>query len=65
VVSLANKDDHSATLPENDDNPSRLANKYLDIVADHKIRHRPNCNLAFDPLVFSLGGMMNGSTTKV
>ncbi|RSH89957.1 hypothetical protein EHS25_001943 [Saitozyma podzolica] len=47
-----------------DTNPSRLVNKYLDSVADHKVRHRPGSNLPFHPIVFSLGGMMNGSTTK-
>jgi hypothetical protein len=34
-------------------------------VADHKIRYRPSSNPPFHPIVFSLGGMMNGSTTKV
>ncbi|RSH85341.1 hypothetical protein EHS25_004737 [Saitozyma podzolica] len=29
------------------------------------VRHRPTSNLPFHPIVFSLGGMMNGSTTKV
>jgi hypothetical protein len=65
VVSLANKDSRTTCLPEQDNNPSRLVNKYLDMVADHKIRHRPSSNLLFHPLVFSLGGMMNSSTTKV
>jgi hypothetical protein len=63
VVSLANKDSRTTCLPEQDNNPSRLVNKYLDMVADHKIRHRPN--LLFHSPVFSLGGMMNSSTTKV
>jgi hypothetical protein len=65
VVSLANKDARATYLPNQDSDPSRLANKYLDSVADHKLRHRPRSNLAFHPIVFSLGGMMNGSTTKV
>jgi hypothetical protein len=30
-----------------------------------RIRHRPSSNLPFHPIVLSLGGMMNGSTTKV
>jgi hypothetical protein len=51
--------------PSNNTDPSRLVNKYLDSVADHKARHRPTSNLPFHPIVFSLGGMMNGSTTKV
>jgi hypothetical protein len=55
----------STNLPERDNNPSRLVNKYLDSVANHKICHRPSRNLPFHPLVFSLGGIMNGSTTKV
>jgi hypothetical protein len=65
VVSLASKDARSTSLPEHDRNPSRLVNKYLDSVADHKVRHRPTSNLPFHPIVLSLGGMMNGSTTKV
>ncbi|RSH80704.1 hypothetical protein EHS25_007182 [Saitozyma podzolica] len=52
-------------LQEHDNNPSRLVNKYLDSVADHKVRHRPTSNLPFHPIVLSLVGMMNGSTTKV
>jgi hypothetical protein len=62
-VSLANKDSGPPAFSEQDDNSTRLVNKYLDMVADHKIRHRPGNNLPFHPLVFSLGGMMNGSTT--
>jgi hypothetical protein len=54
-----------SSLPEQDNNPSRLLNKYLDSVADHKVRHHPTSNLPFHPIVLSLGGMMNGSTTKV
>ncbi|GFZ51184.1 hypothetical protein JCM24511_08942 [Saitozyma sp. JCM 24511] len=65
VVSLASKEAPSTSLPEQDHNPSLLVNKYLDSVADHKVRHRPTSNLPFHPIVFSLGGMMNGSTTKV
>jgi hypothetical protein len=65
VVSLANKDSPTTSLPEHDQNPSRLVNKYLDSVADYKIRHRPSSTLPFHPIVFSLGGMMNASTTKV
>jgi hypothetical protein len=42
-----------------------VVNKYLDSVADHNTRHRPSSNLPFHPIVFSLGGMMNGSTIKV
>jgi hypothetical protein len=34
-------------------------------VGDHKVRHPPSNNLPFHPLVFSLGGRVNGSTTKV
>jgi hypothetical protein len=55
----------TTSLPEQDINPSRLVNKFLDTVADHNVRHRPSSNLPFHPIVFSLGGMMNGSTTKV
>ncbi|RSH95837.1 hypothetical protein EHS25_000930 [Saitozyma podzolica] len=65
VVSLASKDARATNLPNQDTDPSRLANKYLDSVADHKVQHRPRSNLPFHPIVFSLGGMMNGSTTKV
>jgi hypothetical protein len=61
----ANRDARATNLPNQDTNPSRLVNKYLDSVADHKVRHRPSSNLPFHPIVFSLGGMMNGSTTKV
>jgi hypothetical protein len=43
--------------------PSRT--KYLDSVAGNKVRHRPTSNLPFHPIVFSLGGMMNGSSPKV
>ncbi|GFZ49950.1 hypothetical protein JCM24511_07353 [Saitozyma sp. JCM 24511] len=64
VVSLANKDARATKLPNLDTDPSRLVNKYLDSVADHKVRHRPTSNLPFHPIIFSLGGMMNGSTTK-
>ncbi|RSH93589.1 hypothetical protein EHS25_006234, partial [Saitozyma podzolica] len=46
-------------------NDIQLINKYLDSVADNKVRHRPTSNLPFHPIVLSLGGMMNGSTTKV
>jgi hypothetical protein len=35
---LPGKDARSTSLPEQDNNPSRLVNKYLDSVADHKIR---------------------------
>ncbi|RSH85460.1 hypothetical protein EHS25_004856 [Saitozyma podzolica] len=64
--SLASKDARTTSLQEQDDNPSRLVNKctYLDSVAYHKVRHRPRSNLPFHPIVCSLGGMMNGSTTK-
>jgi hypothetical protein len=65
VLSLASKEARSTSLPEQDHNPSRLVNKYLDYVADHKVRHRPTSNLPFHPIILSLGGMMNGSTTKV
>ncbi|RSH82982.1 hypothetical protein EHS25_005691 [Saitozyma podzolica] len=41
------------SLPEQDNNSSRLVNKHLDSVADHKIRHRPSSNHPFNPLVFS------------
>ncbi|GFZ51186.1 hypothetical protein JCM24511_08944 [Saitozyma sp. JCM 24511] len=62
VVSLASKEAPSTSLPEQDHNPSLLVNKYLDSVADHKVRHRPTSNLPFHLIVLSLGGMMNGST---
>jgi hypothetical protein len=39
--------------------------KYLDSVADHEVHHLPGSNLPFHPIVLSLGGMMDGSTTKV
>jgi hypothetical protein len=65
VVSLASKDSRTTSLPEQDNNPSLLVNKYLDSVADHKIHHRPSSSLPFHPLVFSLGGMTNNSTSKV
>jgi hypothetical protein len=65
VVSLATKDSRTTSLPEQDNNPSGLVNKYLDSVDDHKVRHHPTSNLPFHPIVLSLGGMMNGSTTKV
>ncbi|RSH80170.1 hypothetical protein EHS25_007275 [Saitozyma podzolica] len=45
--------------------PSRLINRFLDFVADHKVRHRPTSSLPFHPIVLSLGGIMNGSTTEV
>jgi hypothetical protein len=64
VVSLASKDARATYPPNQDTDPSRLINKYLDSVADHKVRHRPTSNLPFHPIVLSLGGMMNGSTTK-
>ncbi|GFZ48414.1 hypothetical protein JCM24511_06162 [Saitozyma sp. JCM 24511] len=64
VVSVAYKDSRTTSFPEQD-NPSPLVNKYLDSVADHKVRHCPSSNLPVHPVVFSLGGMMNGSTTKV
>jgi hypothetical protein len=65
VVPLASKDSRNTSLPEQDNTPSRLVNKYLDSVADHKVRHRPTSNLPFHPVVFSLGGMMTGSMAKV
>ncbi|GFZ49921.1 hypothetical protein JCM24511_07324 [Saitozyma sp. JCM 24511] len=65
VVSIDYKDSDPPAFSEQDDNPTRLVNKYLGMVADHKIRHRPSNNLPFHPLVFSLGGMMNGSSTEV
>jgi hypothetical protein len=37
----------------------------LHSVADHKVLHRPGSNLPSHPIVFSLGCMMNGSTTNV
>jgi hypothetical protein len=64
VVSLASKDARATNLPNQDTDPSRLANKYLDSVADHKVRHRPSSNLPFHPIVLSLGGMMNGSPAR-
>ncbi|GFZ44298.1 hypothetical protein JCM24511_02020 [Saitozyma sp. JCM 24511] len=65
VVSGVNKDALATKLPNQDTNPSRLVNKYLDSVADNRVRHRPTSNLPVHPIVLSLGGMMNGSTTKV
>jgi hypothetical protein len=59
------KDARATYLPNQDTEPSRLVNKYLDSVADHKVRHRPSSNLPFHPIVLSLGGMRNGRTTKV
>ncbi|GFZ50353.1 hypothetical protein JCM24511_08110 [Saitozyma sp. JCM 24511] len=59
------KDARATYFPNQDTEPSRLVNKYLDSVADHKVRHRPSSNLPFHPIVLSLGGMRNGSTTKV
>jgi hypothetical protein len=41
------------SLPEQDNNSSRLVHTPLDSVADHKIRHRPSSNHPFNPLVFS------------
>ncbi|RSH85368.1 hypothetical protein EHS25_004764 [Saitozyma podzolica] len=64
AVSLVSKNSPITSLPEQD-NPSRLVNKYLDSIDDHKRRHRPSSNLPFHPIVFSLGGMMNVSTNKV
>jgi hypothetical protein len=45
--------------------PSWLVNKCPELVGDHKVRHPTSNNLPFHALVFSLGGMVNGSTTKV
>jgi hypothetical protein len=57
VVSLANKDARATKLPNQDTDPSRLANKYLDSVADHKLRHSPTSNLPFHPIVCSLASV--------
>jgi hypothetical protein len=66
VASLPNKDARLTNLPNHDnDDPFRLFNKYFVCFAGHKVRHRPSSNLPFHPIVFSLGGMMNGSATKV
>jgi hypothetical protein len=70
VVSLANKEARATKLPNQDTDPYRLVNKYLDSAAAdsaaaHKVQHRPRSTLPFQPIVLSLGGMMNGSTTKV
>jgi hypothetical protein len=66
VVSLAGKDARATSLPNQDGSPSRLVKKYLDSVAEHKVRHRQSSNLPFHPIVFSLGGgMMSSSTIKV
>jgi hypothetical protein len=65
VVSVASKDALTTSRPEQDNNPSRRVNKYLDSVADHKVHHRLSINLPFHPIVFSIGGMMNGTNTKV
>jgi hypothetical protein len=64
-VSLASKDARDTSLPNQDQNPSRLVNKYLDSIADHNVRHRPSSKLPFHPNVLSVGGMMNSSTIKV
>ncbi|RSH92537.1 Alternative oxidase, mitochondrial precursor [Saitozyma podzolica] len=56
---------HPASRPEQDNNSSRLPNKYLGSVADHKAHHRPTSNLPFHPMVLSLGGLRNVSTTMV
>src|SRR5689334_6856502 len=53
VVSLANKDARATKLPNLDTDPSWLVNKYLDSVADHKVRHRPGSDLPFHPIVLS------------
>ncbi|RSH94159.1 hypothetical protein EHS25_003962 [Saitozyma podzolica] len=45
VVSLASKDARATNLPNQDTDPSRLVNKYLDSVAANKVRHRPTSNL--------------------
>jgi hypothetical protein len=59
-------DVRTTNLPEHDINTSRLVNKYLDsMVADYQIRPRLSSSLPCDPIVFSLGGMVIGSTTKV
>ncbi|RSH95836.1 hypothetical protein EHS25_000929 [Saitozyma podzolica] len=65
VAKLINLPHQHALLVLRDTDPSRLANKHLAPFADHKVRHRPTSNLPFHPIVLSLGGMMNGSTTKV
>jgi hypothetical protein len=64
VVSLASKDSRTTSLPEQDNNPSRLVNKYLDSVANHKVRRRPSSNLPFHPIVFSLGSMMTAAPRR-
>ncbi|GFZ51749.1 hypothetical protein JCM24511_09517 [Saitozyma sp. JCM 24511] len=56
---------HPASRTEQDNTPSRLLNKYLGSVADHKARHRPTSNLPFHLMVLSLDGLKNGSTTEV
>jgi hypothetical protein len=33
--------------------------------ADHKLLDRPSSNCPFHPIVFSLGGIMDGNTTMV
>jgi hypothetical protein len=48
VVSLSSKDS-TTSLPEQGNNPSRLVNKFLDSVADHKIRYRSSINPTFHP----------------
>jgi hypothetical protein len=62
--SLASKDSRTTSLPEQDNNPSRLVNKYLDSVANHKVRRRPSSNLPFHPIVFSLGSMMTAAPRR-
>jgi hypothetical protein len=62
---LASEEARSSTLPNQNTDPSRLVNKYLDSVADHKVLHRPGNKLPFHPAVLSLGGMINRSTAKL
>jgi hypothetical protein len=64
VISLASKNSRNTSLPENNNDPSKLANKHLNSIAQYKSRYRPNSTLPFHPLVFSLGGMKSKCTTK-
>jgi hypothetical protein len=49
IVSLASQDSRTTCLPEQGNSPTQLVNRYLDSVADHKIRHRPSSTLPFHP----------------
>jgi hypothetical protein len=52
VVSLAGKDARNTTLPEQDNDPCRLVNKYLDSVADQEYVTAPAAS-SFPPFLLS------------